>query len=274
MAPRVDYGTWVRLPDKLPDEPEVAALSDAAFRLHVTALCYCSRHLTDGEVPDSMISRWGVRGAQRAANELVESGLWRWVDGDWRIEGYLDLQRSRADAEALSVKRAEAGRKGGKARANEKQPSSKLLSKTEAEVEVEEEGERERDNYLSSVADATNPERPELLALCDRLADAIEANGSKRPTVSKAWLTSVRLLLDKDGRTPEQVAKAIDWCQADEFWRANILSMPKLRERYDQLRMAAQRTGKTRESERNRKARRLQELLAEQQRPRQQELQA
>jgi hypothetical protein len=50
-------------------------------------------------------------------------------------------------------------------------------------------------------------------------------------------------MLDKDSRTEQQVAKAIDWCQKDTFWRVNILSMPKLREKYDQLRLAAQREG-------------------------------
>lgn len=128
--------TWVKLDDRLPDEPAVAALSDAAFRLHVTALCYSSRHLTDGSVPDAMIGRWGVRGAQRAANELVEAGLWRWQNsGDWSIVGYLDLQRSRAEAEALSEKRAEAGKRGGKAKAAAKQAAGKLPDKSEAEVE-------------------------------------------------------------------------------------------------------------------------------------------
>jgi hypothetical protein len=50
-------------------------------------------------------------------------------------------------------------------------------------------------------------------------------------------------MLDRDGRTEDQIHRAIDWCQDDEFWRANILSMPKLREKYDQLRLrATQRT--------------------------------
>jgi len=130
----VERSTWVKLPDKLPDEPAVAGLSDAAFRLHVTALCYCSRHLTDGLVPDAMIGRWGVRGAQRAANELVEAGLWAWKgDGDYTIPDYLDTQRSRAQVEAISTKRAEAGKRGGIAKANRKQRSSKLPSKGEAE---------------------------------------------------------------------------------------------------------------------------------------------
>lgn len=68
-------------------------------------------------------------------------------------------------------------------------------------------------------------------------------NGCKRPTVTKRWLAAARLLIDRDGRTPEQVEACIRWCQADEFWRTNILSMPKLREQYDRLRLAAQRGG-------------------------------
>ena len=48
-------------------------------------------------------------------------------------------------------------------------------------------------------------------------------------------------MLDRDGRTEQQIHAAIDWCQADEFWRSNVLSMPKLREKYDQLRLQAQR---------------------------------
>lgn len=85
-------------------------------------------------------------------------------------------------------------------------------------------------------------DRPEVEALCQHLADRIEANGSKRPTVTKRWRDAARLMLDRDGRTVEQIHAAIDWCQNDEFWRANILSMPKLRERYDQLRLQARRS--------------------------------
>lgn len=85
-------------------------------------------------------------------------------------------------------------------------------------------------------------ERPDVEQVCRHLADRIEENGSKRPTVTKAWREAARRLIDRDGRTVEQILRAIDWCQADDFWRANILSMPKLREQYDRLRLAAQRS--------------------------------
>lgn len=83
--------------------------------------------------------------------------------------------------------------------------------------------------------------RADVERVCAALADAVEANGSKRPAVTERWRTEARLLLDKDGRSEEQVLRAISWCQADEFWKAVVLSMPKLRTKYDQLRLAAQR---------------------------------
>jgi hypothetical protein len=84
-------------------------------------------------------------------------------------------------------------------------------------------------------------ERADVERLCARLADRIEANGSKRPAVTRRWRDAARLMLDRDGRTEQQIATAIDWCQGNEFWRANILSMPKLREKYEQLRLQAGR---------------------------------
>lgn len=100
---------------------------------------------------------------------------------------------------------------------------------------------------LSAVPDPVPPAaptvevRPEVMALCVHLADRIEGNGSKRPPITKGWTDAARRLLDLDHREVAKVHKAIDWCQDDEFWRANILSMPTLRKQYDKLRLSAQR---------------------------------
>ncbi len=88
---------------------------------------------------------------------------------------------------------------------------------------------------------AAAPTRLDVERLCDLLADRIEANGSKRPTITKAWRDSARLLMDRDERTEENITRAIEWCQADEFWRGNVLSMPTLRKQYDRLRHASMR---------------------------------
>jgi hypothetical protein len=94
-------------------------------------------------------------------------------------------------------------------------------------------GERPR---AKRVSDAP---RPDVDRLCGHLADQIEANGSKRPEINQRWRTAARLLLDADKRTEEDVHKAIDWCQKHHFWHRNILSMEKLRQQYDRLRLDA-----------------------------------
>jgi hypothetical protein len=79
-------------------------------------------------------------------------------------------------------------------------------------------------------------------SLLDLLDERITANGGKTPSRTKKNRDAARLILDADGLTVEQVSAAIVWATADEFWRSNILSMSKLREKYEQLRLAAQRT--------------------------------
>jgi hypothetical protein len=83
------------------------------------------------------------------------------------------------------------------------------------------------------------PLREDAERICAHLAARIVANGSKRPTITEEWRTAARLLLDKDDRTEEQVHAAIDWCQDSAFWCSKVMSMPKLRAKYDQLRLEA-----------------------------------
>ena len=84
-------------------------------------------------------------------------------------------------------------------------------------------------------------DREDVERICTHLADRIESNGSRRPNVTAKWRAAARLMLDRDGRTETDVHAAIDWCQNHEFWRGNVLSLPKLRDKYDQLRLQAGR---------------------------------
>lgn len=93
----------------------------------------------------------------------------------------------------------------------------------------------------SSPADAADEEtiRDDVQALCDHLSRNLTANDVKH-TVNKGWHTAARLLLDRDQRNPQEAHHLIDWATNDTFWRTNILSLPKFREKYDQLRLKAQ----------------------------------
>lgn len=86
--------TWIKLDDKCPRHPKVAALTDRAFRWWVHTLCYASEFRTDGLIPASFLRT--VPAKVRA--ELVTAGLW-FVSADeaMQIHDYLEHQRSRAE---------------------------------------------------------------------------------------------------------------------------------------------------------------------------------
>jgi hypothetical protein len=97
----------------------------------------------------------------------------------------------------------------------------------------------------SSEVDQNDDERVDVNELCTLLADRVEQNTGRRPNVTKSWRREARLLLDRDGRTVDQVRAVIDWCQADSFWRSNVLGMPKLRDKFDQLTLRMKAAGVT-----------------------------
>lgn len=113
---------------------------------------------------------------------------------------------------------------------------------TTQRTEVDGDGDGEGDGEREKPA---KPHREDVERLCIHLADRIEGNGSKRPSITEKWRDAARLMIDRDDRTAQQIHTAIDWCQDDEFWRINIESMPTLRRQYDKVRLAAQRGQRT-----------------------------
>lgn len=57
---------------------------------------------------------------------------------------------------------------------------------------------------------------------------------AKHPDI-QAWSRTIDLMIRIDKRDPQVIAKVIDFCQKDSFWKSNILSTSKLRDKFDQL---------------------------------------
>ena len=88
---------------------------------------------------------------------------------------------------------------------------------------------------------AVEDPRPDVDAVCDAMAASVQRRTGRAPRVTAAWRTQARLMIDRDGRTVEEITRIIDWVEGDDFWRANVLSLPKLRQKFDTLRLQAQR---------------------------------
>lgn len=52
----------------------------------------------------------------------------------------------------------------------------------------------------------------------------------KQPNMN-TWADSIRLMMEQDNRDVDQIEYLIDWSQANSFWKSNILSTKKLREK-------------------------------------------
>lgn len=53
------------------------------------------------------------------------------------------------------------------------------------------------------------------------------------------WADVIRLTIERDGHTPQQIHNMIDWAQNNDFWWPNILSASKLRDQYEKLKSQA-----------------------------------
>lgn len=67
----------------------------------------------------------------------------------------------------------------------------------------------------------------------------LENNPEAKQPNFQSWANDIRLMIEIDKRKPDQIKNMIEWCQKDSFWKANILSAKKMREKYDQLKIKA-----------------------------------
>lgn len=78
--------SWVRIDDHMADHPKIMKVGPIGFVIHIRAMCYCSRYLTDGFIPKEILHNL-LTGLEHisidtAGNELVAAGNMA-GDFDW-----------------------------------------------------------------------------------------------------------------------------------------------------------------------------------------------
>ena len=85
--------TWTRLEDTFAEHPVLKSAGPLASWLHVAALCYSNRNLTDGFVPRDRVRRLtAIDDPDEHAEQLMNVGAWQRVDGGFRIVHHLEFQ--------------------------------------------------------------------------------------------------------------------------------------------------------------------------------------
>ena len=240
---------WARFDDAWDDHPKVAQVGPLGQLLHAKAIIWAARNLSDGRVPRDRLhalayscfigveDRPEMLDALKLIEQVEGAGL---IDpakgGDYAVHDFLDYNKSRAEVEG---ERKAARERMRKARNSSRSPEHSAqfdLPRTRTK-ERSKERSKEEEAKASSSSEISISDAP----LSHLLAHLIEENGSKRPPVGKRWAKAERLMFERDHRPRDEAERLIRWSQADEFWRSNILSMPKFREQYDKLRLQADR---------------------------------
>jgi hypothetical protein len=173
---------------------------------------------------------------QALLDELEGAGVFS-CDAD----GTIFSRRLRKDEYIRNI-RAEAGKLGGN-------PS--LLVKQKVNLPSKQTGKQSLTPSITySVTSSKKEITSEILRLSDSLAQGILSNNPKNRSLNNGkyketverWTADIDKLHRLDGQSIEDIQKVITWCQADPFWKKNILSGATLRKHWDRLYLAISET--------------------------------
>ena len=279
MTRSSDRRIWARMTVDFADSPKVVVLSDAAFRALVEMILWCRRGETDGVIPRAYADRrWGYDtytsrttnpDTRRSTDPITElrtnhpdrPSLEVSETGDYVLRDFLEHQDSKEQSDARRARNSANIRRRWERRDTTRDTSRTTNPDTSRSTSGNTEKEKEKEEVLrtSKLSPTTSergrarddedpPEptpivepRPDVDAVCDAMAASVQRRTGRAPRVTAAWRTQARLMIDRDGRSVEEITRVIDWAEGNDFWRANVLSVPKLRQKFDTLRLQAQR---------------------------------
>nr|DAR62832.1 MAG TPA: replication protein O [Caudoviricetes sp.] len=240
------------------DDPAVIAAGPDAEILYIRMISWCAMHPeTDGVIPLEVTkSRLGFTDAPTRLKALEANSLVTVDDTTVTITSWIRWNGSWSDIKAADDARKASARER-KARQRARQAAAKTNPETAAPAPEEtpapalvDTDEPAADTLEATVidqdadtSDAPTPtrERPDVEAVCDHMADSVAARTGRRPRITKRWRDAARLMIDRDQRPTDQIHAAIDWVAQSDFWAANILGLPKLREKWDTIYLQARR---------------------------------
>ncbi|MEY9864149.1 hypothetical protein ABH935_009803 [Catenulispora sp. GAS73] len=206
---------WAKFDDRMPSNRKVRLLSDAAFRLYVSSVCWCSEQLTDGRIATEELRIVSdVRDPETAAGELVARKLWEPVEGGWLVHDFHDYNPTAAavlDERAKAAERQRRARDKAKSSRSQSRGQSRRYSgvthtdddahanPTHAvEVVIDDERVGYDLDDIAEVFDEDDPGEPSLTR-----ADVVEADRSRRESRSDAAVTHASVTPDVRSPRPD-----------------------------------------------------------------------
>jgi hypothetical protein len=237
---------WFKIDDGFTNSKPVLRLQrrvrSSAIGLWTLAGAWSAKELTDGFIPGYVIEE--LASTPAIAGHLVKCGLWEEAEEGWQFKGWDKYQPTRE--QIMEARDREAERKR-KYRESQRRPSGTTAGRTEGHQQESEPPDPTRPHptrtNIEEEAKASSPkveeERPDIDKVIQAFSDMLKANDIKHKP-GQAWRQAARRLIDLDGYTPDQIIYVARYATADDFWKSNILSLPKLREKFEALKIKAQ----------------------------------
>jgi len=156
-----------------------------------------------------------------------------------------------AGAKTLPAQEQECTRRESENAPAYKEDSTKNTTKNTSSSELESSSDvKSVGDGVAQKREKREPQKPSREA--DRLAQLLKdeillnkADFRITPGQLRNWSRTADRMIRLDHRAPEAIGLVIRFAQRDEFWQPNILSMEKVREKFDQLELKRRANGKS-----------------------------
>ncbi len=217
--------------------------------------------------PMSQIANFlGVETTRAAAliDELINAGV---ADGE--VSRHADVAESHADVTPLVTLRSrrmlreEDKRREDRERQEQKRKRARDRQSRHRHGDVTEMSQGEVRSQKSEVRGGEKSPSPPAIRCAQVLSDMIFKNFPNRTAPTEAilmnWAREADRIYNIDKHGWEEIFSLLEWSQVDEFWKSNILSMKKFREKWNIL-TAHRARGGEREGRQNKEPKGLDSL--------------
>jgi hypothetical protein len=215
---------WFRMYAEVAGDPVIQSLAFEDQRHYFILLCLKCNGTLDRKIAPDHRERIITRGlgldhvvAAEVKRRLAEVGL---IDQKWQPKGW-DKRQYQSDVSTDRVRKYRNNKDTGNVTETDREtvgnsfgnaPDTEQIQNT---TDTEKKEHREVAEYIFSLIRKLNPKHRE-----PKLND---------------WARDIRLMVERDHRTIEEIRALFEWANADEFWKTNILSPGTLRKQWDKL---------------------------------------
>lgn len=201
--------TWGKIDDGLALHPKVMQAGNEAMGLWVRALSYSCQQLTDGFIPDEIVS---VLSGKKIAKKLVDSGLWTEKNGGFQFKDWCDYQPTREQVmnERNAAKSRMSRIRSGNVRAN--------ITRTSGEVQ-EKFGDPDptRPDLLTTSKDVVSAKRatriPDIFPITPEMHE-----WAKKNVPGMDYKTATAMFHDYWLSASGSTSRKHDWVRAWQVW--------------------------------------------------------